>query len=177
MELLDTLTSKSTEELKRYLTDEGYKDEAVELAINILRERGVNIDNELRDRQVAFCSQCKKQKFNPKEGIICALTGQKATFGTNCKDFDQNGETPAKAQHALRRERKLRAEQVYNLGEMKRFFITRQKTTRDRGEPTERLDLLIQLLEEVQLFYLHWFLQHKSADSSFFNTKNHKSKK
>ena len=64
MEYTENLRRKSSDELKKYLTDEGYKDEAVASAVNILCERGINIEPELRTRQVAYCSVCKKRNFS-----------------------------------------------------------------------------------------------------------------
>jgi len=60
----------------------------------------------------------------------------------------------------------LRVEQVKNLAQIRKFFRVQKKKSQDRGEPTETLDLLIQLMEVVQLFYLFWLRQHKCADSS-----------
>lgn len=95
MEYTENLRRKSSDELKKYLTDEGYKDEAVASAVNILRERGVNIDAELRARQVAYCSVCKKRNFSSEAGLICSLSGGKATFISACENFDKDEEAAA----------------------------------------------------------------------------------
>lgn len=51
MALFDILANKTTEELKLYVTDDGYTAEAVETAKSILRERKVDVDELLRIKQ------------------------------------------------------------------------------------------------------------------------------
>lgn len=43
-----------------------------------------------REEQLKFCSVCTKRSFNPKFGIICGLTGEKATFTGTCPDYDED---------------------------------------------------------------------------------------
>lgn len=40
-----------------------------------------------RDEQIFFCKKCLNREMNPKQGYVCKLTGEKATFETECKDF------------------------------------------------------------------------------------------
>ncbi|MFB6342891.1 RDD family protein [Saccharicrinis sp. FJH62] len=41
-----------------------------------------------RKEHLMFCKICKNQKFDPKQGIICGLTGKKADFDLSCASFD-----------------------------------------------------------------------------------------
>lgn len=41
-----------------------------------------------RAKQLAYCSKCTNQKFDPKQGIICSLTNQKADFENECEHFE-----------------------------------------------------------------------------------------
>ena len=40
-----------------------------------------------RKEQLIFCKRCLNQKMDFKQGLICNLTGQKATFETECDNF------------------------------------------------------------------------------------------
>ncbi|MEJ2595129.1 MAG: hypothetical protein P8100_08405 [bacterium] len=40
-----------------------------------------------REEQLWYCKKCLNREFDPKQGIICAITGQKATFEIECPDF------------------------------------------------------------------------------------------
>ncbi len=40
-----------------------------------------------REEQLMFCKKCLNRKMDLKQGIICNLTGQKASFETECLDF------------------------------------------------------------------------------------------
>lgn len=40
-----------------------------------------------REEQIQFCRKCMNKKMDMKQGLICLLTGQKATFETECPDF------------------------------------------------------------------------------------------
>ena len=97
MDFTENLRRKSTPELKEYLSGDGYKEEAVKAAINILRERGVNIDKEVRAYQLKFCSICKLRSFDASKGIICSLTQEKAEFLESCKDYKEDPEEAKKS--------------------------------------------------------------------------------
>ncbi|WP_462319562.1 hypothetical protein [Marinilabilia sp.] len=43
-----------------------------------------------REKQLRFCKICKNQKFDIKQGIICGLTEQKATFDLECAQFEED---------------------------------------------------------------------------------------
>ncbi|MFT5858093.1 MAG: hypothetical protein ACI865_000177 [Flavobacteriaceae bacterium] len=43
-----------------------------------------------REDQLEFCSVCTNRSFNPKLGIVCGLTDERATFEGNCKDYIEN---------------------------------------------------------------------------------------
>lgn len=43
-----------------------------------------------RDEQLAFCSICKNQKFDPRIGIICSITDRVADFAESCKYFEED---------------------------------------------------------------------------------------
>ena len=43
-----------------------------------------------RKEQLEFCKFCLNRKFSPQDGIICKLTGEKANFIDNCKDYTQD---------------------------------------------------------------------------------------
>jgi len=40
-----------------------------------------------RQERLQFCAVCEKRDFDPRQGIICGLTGAAAEFEGNCKDF------------------------------------------------------------------------------------------
>jgi hypothetical protein len=40
-----------------------------------------------REEQVFFCEKCLNRKMDMKQGLICNLTGEKATFQKECQDF------------------------------------------------------------------------------------------
>jgi len=40
-----------------------------------------------REEQLIFCKKCLNRKMDMKQGLICNLTGQKATFENECADF------------------------------------------------------------------------------------------
>lgn len=100
MDFTENLRRKSTPELKEYLSGDGYKEEAVKAAINILRERGVNIDKEVRTYQLKSCSVCKLGAFEASKGIICSLTQEKADFLDSCKNFDEDPKEAKKSSNA-----------------------------------------------------------------------------
>ncbi len=41
-----------------------------------------------RTKQLEYCKKCTKQKFDPRQGIICSLTNQKADFESECEHFE-----------------------------------------------------------------------------------------
>lgn len=41
-----------------------------------------------RQEQLAFCQKCTKREFSPKQGLVCSLTSEKATFQGECPDFE-----------------------------------------------------------------------------------------
>ncbi len=41
-----------------------------------------------REEQLIFCKKCLNRKMDMKQGLICNLTGQKATFEDECADFN-----------------------------------------------------------------------------------------
>lgn len=45
-----------------------------------------------RSQQLFFCEKCLNRKMDMKQGLICSLTGEKATFQDECPDF-KNDET------------------------------------------------------------------------------------
>jgi len=58
-----------------------------------------------REEQVFFCKQCENRKASA-QGLICSLTGEKATFENECPDFKKDetvtptGKAPATAKKA-----------------------------------------------------------------------------
>ena len=43
-----------------------------------------------REKQLRFCKVCKNQKFDIAQGIVCGLTGQKATFDLECDRYEED---------------------------------------------------------------------------------------
>ncbi len=43
--------------------------------------------NMTREEQLIFCKKCLNRKMDIKQGLICDLTGAKATFQVKCADF------------------------------------------------------------------------------------------
>ena len=41
-----------------------------------------------RDEQLAFCKKCSNRKMDVQQGLLCNLTGEKATFTNECPDFN-----------------------------------------------------------------------------------------
>ena len=104
-QIYDTLSKKSSNELKAYIINmsEGYKPEAVETAITILKERGENIEDLLRTAQVEVCARCNNRQQS-KEGLICSLTGRRADFLCNCSNFSRD-DAAAKEQERMKKEK------------------------------------------------------------------------
>ncbi len=40
-----------------------------------------------REKQLMHCKKCLNRKMDFKQGIVCGLTGEKATFSNECPDF------------------------------------------------------------------------------------------
>jgi len=40
-----------------------------------------------REEQLKFCSVCKNRTFNPKQGIICSITNEIASFAGTCPTY------------------------------------------------------------------------------------------
>ncbi len=40
-----------------------------------------------REEHLAYCKICLNRKFDPGQGLICALTDRKADFDSQCDDF------------------------------------------------------------------------------------------
>lgn len=58
-----------------------------------------------RTHQLSYCKQCKLREFSKNEGIICSLTGEKATFKDNCAEYQVD-------QNMLERNRELEVERL-----------------------------------------------------------------
>lgn len=43
-----------------------------------------------REEQLIFCKKCLNRKMDLKQGLICNLTGEKATFKDECTDFKRD---------------------------------------------------------------------------------------
>ncbi|RXG15315.1 hypothetical protein DSM03_102455 [Leeuwenhoekiella aestuarii] len=43
-----------------------------------------------RDAQLAFCKKCTNREMNLKEGLLCGITSQKASFESTCIDFKED---------------------------------------------------------------------------------------
>ena len=88
-QLLNTLSAKSTDELKDYVSNmnNGYTQEAVEIAIHILKERGEDVDKLLRAAQVSICETCQQRK-QTSAGLICTLSDKKADFIGSCPNYE-----------------------------------------------------------------------------------------
>jgi len=82
-----------------------------------------------REEQLVFCKKCTNRKMDFKQGILCSLTGRKADFEVECKDFnlDENVREivsdPVELDHnelltqaSPEQLEKLRAEQNFNIG-------------------------------------------------------------
>jgi hypothetical protein len=43
-----------------------------------------------REEQLVFCKKCQNRKMDMKQGLICNLTGEKASFQNECPDFKRD---------------------------------------------------------------------------------------
>lgn len=43
-----------------------------------------------REHQLSYCEVCRNKSFSPKQGIICQLTNEVATFNHTCPEFDED---------------------------------------------------------------------------------------
>lgn len=75
-----------------------------------------------REEQLEFCSVCKNRDFNPKSGIVCKLTGEKAAFETSCPDYIAD-ETELKLEAIRGEEKKKEAKKPVNQGRYALFII------------------------------------------------------
>ena len=102
--IYEILSKKTSKDLKNYIINmsDGYKKEAVEAAIEILRERGERIDDLLETAQVKFCSLCKHRQVS-KDGLICGITNQKADFICSCPSY-LSDEVELKEQERMKNE-------------------------------------------------------------------------
>ncbi len=41
-----------------------------------------------REDQLAFCKKCTNRQMDAQQGLVCSLTGEKATFENDCPDFN-----------------------------------------------------------------------------------------
>jgi hypothetical protein len=41
-----------------------------------------------RDEQLTYCKKCLRRKMDATQGLVCTLTGQRATFQDECADFE-----------------------------------------------------------------------------------------
>lgn len=46
-----------------------------------------------RTEQLVFCKKCTNRDFNLTEGVLCKLTGAKATFESTCPDYELDKKT------------------------------------------------------------------------------------
>lgn len=44
----------------------------------------------IRQNQLEFCNVCQNRSFDMKKGVICSLTGEKATFSVDCEDYKED---------------------------------------------------------------------------------------
>lgn len=47
-----------------------------------------------RAEQLKFCEKCLNRKMDPRQGLVCSLTNEKATFETECADFKLDERVP-----------------------------------------------------------------------------------
>ncbi len=40
-----------------------------------------------REQHLAFCKKCTNREMDLKQGLVCALTKEKANFINDCRDF------------------------------------------------------------------------------------------
>lgn len=88
-----------------------------------------------RDQQLAFCKKCTNRIMDMKEGILCNLTGRKADFQDECKDFSLDEtvkiieepvvleQSEVRAELSPEQLEKLRKEQNYTAGFFTSFII------------------------------------------------------
>lgn len=43
-----------------------------------------------REEQLVYCKQCQNRKLDPKQGLVCSLTNEKAAFEGTCPDFKKD---------------------------------------------------------------------------------------
>lgn len=75
-----------------------------------------------REEYIKICSVCKNRSFNPKTGIICGLTNEKADFKGNCADFVED-ENEVKHQVLRANHDKRETRGVINKGRIALFVV------------------------------------------------------
>ena len=43
-----------------------------------------------REERLKFCSVCTNRAFNPKQGMICGITNEVASFEGTCADYKED---------------------------------------------------------------------------------------
>jgi predicted anti-sigma-YlaC factor YlaD len=75
-----------------------------------------------REEYLEFCSVCKNRTFNPKQGIICSLTNEVASFAGNCPDYlEDEREVVIESQKVESREQETK--KGINKGRYALFFV------------------------------------------------------
>jgi predicted MFS family arabinose efflux permease len=67
-----------------------------------------------REIQLQYCQICQNRSFDPKHGIICGLTDEKATFELTCPDFKQDEKETTIIEATQKREKKEDLKKVNN---------------------------------------------------------------
>ena len=55
-----------------------------------------------REEHLVFCKKCLNRKFDPKQGVICKITDERADFEDECKDFDHDSSVKEVAPEEVR---------------------------------------------------------------------------
>lgn len=58
-----------------------------------------------RLQQLEFCQQCSLRAFSPKQGIVCSLTMEPATFSQTCPDYNEDSRAAENARIAAAQKR------------------------------------------------------------------------
>jgi len=56
-----------------------------------------------RGHRLQYCKICKNQKMDLKNGLVCSLTNERATFDVECPDFDKDDFLAKKEQEKVLR--------------------------------------------------------------------------
>lgn len=75
-----------------------------------------------REERLKSCSICTKRAFDPKQGIVCGLTGEPANFNNSCSDFNED---PKEIKVEKRKVQGLKSDtqRTINKGRYALFFI------------------------------------------------------